>query len=95
MAVKGTDKNLSEIKKLLKESADKIIIGTERALKNLKTGKISAIYVSSNCADLTLEKLEHYAKLSKAKVIKLKYHNDELGVLCKKPFHISVLSVLK
>jgi large subunit ribosomal protein L30e len=93
MAEKATDKNIVEIKKLLK--AKGITIGTEKALKGLKLGKISKIYLSSNCSDKTLESIDQYAKLSKAEIVKLDYPNDELGLLCKKPFSISVLSVPK
>jgi large subunit ribosomal protein L30e len=91
MAVTKTDKNISEIRKLLKEK--NIIIGTDRTLKNLKLGKIKKVYLSSNCSEKTRESIKHYSELSKASVVKLKYPNDELGILCKKPFSISVLGV--
>jgi len=93
MKAEKTDKNISEIRKLLKEK--KIIIGKERTLKNLKLGKISKVYLSSNCQEKTSSAVEHYSRLGKASVTKLKYPNDELGILCKKPFSISVLSVPK
>ena len=93
MAEKAVDKNIVELRKLLKGKG--LIIGSERTLKNLRLGKISRVYISSNCALETKDSIEHYSKLSKAEVIKLKYPNDELGILCKKPFSISVLSVMK
>jgi|TARA_B100001971_G_C17994011_1_gene433795 large subunit ribosomal protein L30e len=87
------DKEVKEIKKLLKSK--NLIIGTKRTMKYLKLGKISRIYLSSNCKDAVKSDLEYYNKISPVKIIKLKYPNDELGVLCKKPFFISVLSLLK
>ena len=87
------DKNISEIRKLLKEEST--IIGAERTLKNLKLGKISKIFLSSNCSEKTKDSIEHHSKLSNTEVIRLKYSNDELGILCKKSFSISVLSVPK
>ena len=39
--------------------------------------------------------ISHYAKLAKVDVAKLKLPNDELGVLCKKQFLISVLGIAK
>jgi len=93
MATEKTDKDISEIRKLVKEK--KIIIGTQRTLKDLKLGKTSRIYISSNCSEKTLETIKHYSKLSKTTITKLKYPNDELGILCKKPYSISVLSVPK
>lgn len=87
------DKNIDEIRKLLKQK--KVIIGTERTLNSLKLGKIKTVYLSSNCPENISDAVKHYSKLSKAAIIKLKYPNDELGILCKKPFSISVLSVPK
>ncbi|MEK6982952.1 MAG: ribosomal L7Ae/L30e/S12e/Gadd45 family protein [Nanoarchaeota archaeon] len=83
----------TQIKKLLK-SGD-IIIGTERTIKNLKIGKVQKVFVSSNCPARLENDLTYYAGLSGAELHKLDYPNDELSVICKKPFSISVLSVLK
>lgn len=93
MAAAKTDKDIIEIRKLLKEK--KIIIGTDRTLKNLKLGKIKKVYLSSTCSEQLSKSVEHYSKLSKASVVKLKYPSDELGILCKKSFFVSVLSVPK
>jgi len=83
----------TEIKKLI-QTKD-LVIGTERTIKNLKLGKVDKIIISSTCSENALENINHYADLSKAETIKVNYHNDELGVICKKPFSISVLSILK
>lgn len=93
MVVGAVDKDVAEIRKLLKSKS--LIIGSERTLKNLKLGKVSKVYVSSNCSEKTKGAIEHYSKLSNTNVIKLKYPNDELGTVCKKPFSISVLSAMK
>ena len=83
----------TEIKKLIKEK--KVIIGTERAIKSLKLGKVEKVLLSSNCAEKTLEDINYYTGLSSIETVKLGYSNEELGTICKKPFSISVLSVLK
>jgi len=83
----------TEIKKLLK--AKSLVIGTENTLKNLKLGRIGRVILSSNCPDKVAEDLGYYAGLSKAETIRVPYPNEELGVICKKPFSISVLSILK
>lgn len=93
MAIKTTDKEIVEIRKLVK--GKEIIIGTDRTLKNLKLGKIKKVFLSSNCSEKMIKDIEHYSKLCKASVVTLKYPNDELGILCKKSFSISVLSVPK
>ena len=83
----------TEIKKLLK--AKSLVIGTENTLKNLKLGRIDRVILSSNCPDKVAEDLGYYAGLSKAETVRVPYPNEELGVICKKPFSISVLSILK
>ena len=86
-------KDIDEIKKLLK--TDKIVIGTEKTLKNLKQGKLAKVFLSSNCSESAEKDLTYYVKLANAKVVKLDIPNDELGVLCKKQFSISVLGIVK
>ncbi len=93
MAQRKTDKTVTEIRKLLKEN--KLIIGTKRTLNGLKLGKVSKVFVSSNCPADVLAKIKHYSKLSKTEVIRLSYPNEEVGTLCKKSFSISVFSVIK
>ncbi len=85
--------NVDDIKKKIKE--EKVIIGTERTIKVLKLGKVEKVFLTSNCPSDVKEDIEHYAKLAKIKVVKLKQPNVELGVICKKPFPISVLSFKK
>ena len=83
----------TQIKKLA--SSDKAIIGTDQTLEKLKMGKVEQVLVSSNCPQKVLDDIDHYAKLSGAETVFVGYTNEELGVICKKPFSISVLSVLK
>lgn len=78
-----------EIRKLL--SADALIIGTERSLKALRAGKLQKIILASNCSAETRAAIE--SAKGKAVVVDAKETNDELGVLCKKPFRIAVLGV--
>lgn len=85
--------NATEIKKMLK--AGKLVVGTERSMKNLKLGKVDKVLVSSNCPEAVEKSVNYYASLSNAEVHKLDYPNDELSVICKKPFSISVLALLK
>ena len=78
-----------DLKKLIQ--TEKVIFGTDRTLKNLKLGKVKKVLVASNCVETVNKSLKHYAKLSNVEFIKLGYANDELGLICKKPFSISVL----
>ena len=79
-----------EIRKLL--DSGKVIIGTDRTLKALRSEKLSRVLISANCNESTVEQISAYA--GKAKVEKLPETNEELGVLCKKPFRIAVLGIM-
>lgn len=83
----------AEIKKMLKSG--NVIIGTERAIKNIRLGRVQKILVSSNCPEGVEKDINYYASLSNMEIHKLEYPNDELGVICKRPFSISVLALLK
>ncbi|MBW2966805.1 50S ribosomal protein L30e [Candidatus Woesearchaeota archaeon] len=85
--------NIDDIKKMVKEG--KVIIGTSRTIKALKLGKAEKVFLTSNCPDDVKEDIEYYGKLSKVKVVKLRQPSNELGVICKKPFSISVLCFQK
>ncbi len=93
MINKATTKTISEIKKLLTDK--KLVIGTEITIKNLNKGNISKIFITSNCSNNIIQDIEHYANISNVEVVQLTQSNEELGILCKKPFSISVISILK
>jgi len=83
----------TEIKKIVQ--THKVVIGTEESIAQLKRGKVEKILISSNCPATILADIAHYAELSNAEVIQAPFTNEELAVICKKPFSISVLSILK
>jgi len=84
-------KSLEEIKKLVREG--KVIIGKERTMKELAKGGLKEILLSSNCPEEFVKDFEYYSKIAGIKVTKLSIPNDELGIICKKPFSISVLGI--
>jgi len=84
---------ISEIKKLLE--GGKLVIGSERTLKNLKAGKTGKIFLCTNPDANLKSDLEHYTKVSGVEIVQLDVPNDELGALCKKPYAIQVLSTQK
>lgn len=75
--------------------AGKLVIGTDRALKGLKNGTVAKLYLAKNSPAKLVEDIEYYIKMSGCELIKLEMTNEELGVVCKKPFLISVVSVFK
>ena len=84
---------LAEIKKMVKSG--NIIIGTKRTMKSLKLGKVEKVLLSSNCPAGIEKDVSYYAGLSGAEYCKIDYPNDELSLICKKPFSVSVLALLK
>ncbi|NQU98619.1 ribosomal L7Ae/L30e/S12e/Gadd45 family protein [Candidatus Woesearchaeota archaeon] len=84
---------VAEIKKLL--GNEKLVIGTDRVLKNLKLGKIEKVFLSSNCNSGTVADVKQYASFEEVTVEELDMPNDELGVFCKKPFSVSIIGILR
>ena len=80
--------SIIELKKALKGD---VIFGTDRVIKKLKLGKLKKVFLAKNCKEEVKEDILYYAKLAKTEVIELKIPNDEVGMVCRKPFSISVL----
>jgi len=84
---------MNEIKKILE--SDRLIVGKERTMKLLKKGELEKIYLASNTEKETKKDIEYYANLNKTEIINVNMTNDELGIFCKKPFSIAVMSLQK
>jgi large subunit ribosomal protein L30e len=82
-----------DIRKLL--TTKKLLIGEDEVLKNARKGNLVRVYLASNANKLTIADLEKYGKLSNFEVLDTKVPNDDLGTVCKKPFSISTIGVLK
>jgi ribosomal protein L30E len=82
-----------EIRKHL--TTKKLVIGTDETLKNIRKGLITKVYAASNCSADVKKDLGRYAKISGFEVLDTKLPNDELGAVCKKPFNIALLGVMK
>jgi large subunit ribosomal protein L30e len=93
MAKKKVSDVALQIRKLM--DAGKLVIGTGRSLKMLRAGRLSDVFLASNCTSMTEETFNKYCALAGVEVKKLSVPSDELGIVCKKPFAISVLGVLK
>lgn len=83
----------ANIRKFLDEG--KLVVGAERTLKLLRVGKISQVFIASNCATEIKESLNRHCSLGKIECTELALPSDELGAACRKPFAISVVGVLK
>jgi len=89
-------KEVSEEIKVLKQKLleDKVVIGTEKVIKGLKAKHFGKVFLASNCLDETKKDIFHYGGLADIPVIELEITNEELGVICKKNFFISVLGII-
>lgn len=85
--------SIADVKKLVGDK--KLVVGTEATTKNIKNGKVKKVFLSSNCPKNIKEDIMHYAKIFGSEVEVLDVNNEDLGVACKKPFSVSVLSLLK
>ena len=90
---KKIDKATVEMRKLLVDK--KLVIGKDLTIKRLRAKKLVKIMLAVNCAESTKESMERYCKLGSVPCVNVRYLSDELGVMCKKPFSISVIGVLK
>lgn len=77
----------------LLENSKKLVFGTERNLKLLKNDGLKRIYIASNCREEIKKDIRHYGK--DVEIVELNTANDEIGVVCKKPFSISVIGLAK
>ena len=92
MAKKETKAGLEDLKKKLGEG--KVIIGADRVLKELKKGTLKRVFLAANCRDDIKKDVKYYAELLKVNVEDVPASNEELGVLCKKNFFVSVVGAV-
>ena len=90
---KSTESILKQLKKDLESK--KVVIGAQRTLKLLRQGKIARVLVAQNTTNVLKDDLAYYSKNGGFEIVALDVPNEELGVLCKKPFSISLLGILK
>lgn len=82
--------SLSLLKEELKAKSP--MIGTDVTIKLAKSGKAKKVFFTKNCPTETKEDLKHYSKIFNYEVYELSIDSGELGIICKKPFPIAVLS---
>ena len=80
---------MNKLQEALKK--EKLIFGSNKILKLLRNGKLKVIFLASNVREDIKGEVEHLAKLGKIEIVNLDMPNSEVGVICKKPFSISVL----
>ncbi len=83
---------VEDLKKLL--AADKLVLGTAETLKMLRRGKLQKVFLASNCDPAVKGDIERYCKMGNVEFVMIAQAGEEIGVLCRKPFAISIIGVL-
>lgn len=81
-----------EIRKAVESG--KVVLGTDRSLKLLKSGKVKMVILASNCPEEVRREVEHLSRLSGTPLLRYPGSSSELGVAVGKPFSVNVCSVL-
>lgn len=84
-----------ELAKVIKNAVrdDRIILGYNRVIKEVKTKKPKLIIYANNIPKDKLENIIHNAKLTKVDVQEYPDDSVNLGLVCGKPFSVSVLAI--
>ncbi len=82
-----------ELKEL--RETDKLVLGTERTKKLLERGELERVFLASNCPEERKNTLKRLGDMSSTEILETESDNEELGVLCRKPFKISVIGEKK
>ena len=84
-----------KLAKLIKEKfkQNKVIIGYKTVIKSLKTSRPELIVLAANIPDDKKKMIELNGKISKIQVKEYPKDSVDLGLLCGKPFSISVLAI--
>ncbi|MEM7826188.1 MAG: 50S ribosomal protein L30e [Candidatus Aenigmatarchaeota archaeon] len=70
-----------------------IILGFKECSKFLKVGKPKLVVVANNIPEDRKKEIEHNAKIAGVKVEVIEKGSKELGILCGKPYPVSVLII--
>jgi len=90
---KAEDKDLIELLTLKREG--KLVYGTKVTEKSFKNGTAKKVFVAANCDDLSLRKIQYYAKLAGVDVVKMELENSDLAEKLGKPFLVTMALVRK
>lgn len=81
---------IQELKQYLQQ--DKLVFGREEVLKRLQRGELTKVFVARNVPQK--EALEHLCAVGNVSLVTLEQDHEEVGILCKKNFFVSVIGVL-
>ena len=83
---------IEEIRKQL--GSKNMIIGEREVMKGLLKGTIKKVYLAKNCKAQVKRDIEKSKEIASFDLEVVNLQNEELGILCKKPFSVSVIGVI-
>jgi large subunit ribosomal protein L30e len=86
---------IEEIKMIMLNTPEKLVIGSKRTVKYLKLGKVQKVFLAKNAPETIKEDIIYYSKLAGTDVSELPVTNEELGAILRKPFNVAVVSLMK
>ena len=69
-------------------------IGIKSTTKAMIKGEISTVFVSSDCPSDMRAEVDNYAGIKEIPVEVFPGNSRELSIICKKPFNITVISLV-
>lgn len=79
----------------VKSQQKQLVVGLASVTKGIRQGKLVKVFLASNSPPKMKEDLVRYATLAQIPVHELPQSNEELGIICKKNFLVSVVGLIR
>lgn len=79
----------------VKSQQKQLVVGLASVIKGIRQGKLAKVFLASNSPLKMKEDLVRYATLAQIPVQELPQTNEELGIICKKNFFVSVVGLIR
>jgi large subunit ribosomal protein L30e len=86
---------MMDFDKLIKSAikSGKVYFGSKQSINAVKTGKAIAIIQAFNVSKKIKEEIQYYSNLSKIPIYTYPESAQDLGLLCGKPFMVSIMTI--
>jgi large subunit ribosomal protein L30e len=71
----------------------RVVLGYKESVKIIKSGKPNMVIIANNLPDVMKKEIEYNAKLAKIKIEVFDGSSKDLGVVCGKPFPVTILTI--
>jgi len=72
----------------------RVFIGIKSTIKAMVAGKVSAVFISSDCPRRIRSRIEGYAQAKSIPINDFPGNSRDMSTVCRKPFNITVISVV-